>query len=250
MLKRIQLDLAYELRIILISEKTEFCKVTSVSHQAYCKQDINGSGAFVRAVQVRTGCSIWSLHSWERMLVEGAKRSEINLIQTSLKKVLYNKRHHSWKADSKQLSFLLIRCYCCKSGCFKNPELGIQFRGRCMWQECSFVVISYLREGNLGSGRPAQGSWSSLWSCSILFFSCKYTNNSFSRCYYGNMQSEWDDSKKKQTSVACLCRITKPGVPSPGTPVLACVVGKRDSSSAHLLWRSTLQLDPVVALRL
>jgi len=41
LLKGIQVNLARELRIILVREKSEFCKVTFVSKQGYFNQDIN-----------------------------------------------------------------------------------------------------------------------------------------------------------------------------------------------------------------
>lgn len=72
--------MACELRIILIREKIEFCEVSLVSKQGYFNQDINDNIVFIRAVHVRTGCSIWLLYLQDRMLVEVAKRLEFNLI--------------------------------------------------------------------------------------------------------------------------------------------------------------------------
>lgn len=79
LLKGIQVNLACELRIILIREKIEFCKVTFVSKQGHLNQDINDNRVFIRAVHVKTGCGIWLLYLQERMLVSVAKKVELNL---------------------------------------------------------------------------------------------------------------------------------------------------------------------------
>lgn len=65
--------MACELRITLIREKIEFCKVTFVSKEGYFNQDINDNIVFIRAVRERTGCSIGLLYLQNRMLVEVAK---------------------------------------------------------------------------------------------------------------------------------------------------------------------------------